>query len=105
MSKDDKKAEFTPADNVAANNVADETAATDGAAEARPAKSRLPLRQTVQTGPNAQFVDPDPNDNDGPGTGVAPQGTTPKQGTVPQAPSGAPQAQGFSAPNGFTRGS
>lgn len=176
MSKDDKKAEYTPTENVAANNVAADNAAADVAAEAKPAKRRLPLSkgaiiglsaagvavilgagftgaaiaegfdhnrdrgehsqfdgdrdhngrgghdqmgqngqngqmpggplgQTGQTGPYGQFVDPDPNDNDGPGTGVAPQGTTPKQGTAPQAPSGAPQAQGFSAPNGFTRGS
>ncbi len=179
MSKDDKKAEYTPTENVAA---------TDVAAEETVAKRRLPLSKTAiiglsaagvavilgagftgaaianadhrgpdfshsqqggqfgqqggrdgqrdgkhgqlgqqgqngqqgqpgiqgQTGPtspNGQFVDPDPNDNDGPGTGVAPQGVAPAapQGnngsSAPQVPGAAPQAQGFSAPNGFAHGS
>ena len=138
MSKDDKKAEHTPANNVAA--------------EEKPAKRRLPLSKGAiiglsaagvavilgsgfsgaaiaagidhnghrggdhsqfdggrdggrdghkgpqgqngqqlpgQTGQGGQFVDPDPNDSDGPGTGVppkgAPQGVAP-QGTAPTAP-------------------
>jgi hypothetical protein len=149
MSKDDKKAEFTPADNVAANDVATEEA---------PVKRRLPLSKGAiiglsaagvavilgagftgaaiadafdhkggrpgehsqfdggrggdrdghngsqgqfgpqgqggqqlpgqpmpgQVGPNGQFVDPDPNDNDGPGTGIAPKGAP--QGVAPTAP-------------------
>lgn len=144
MSKDDKKAEYTPADNVAANNVADENAVADVAAQAKPTKSRNSLSKGAiiglsaagvavilgagftgaaiangadhgprggehsqfdggqqggkgfdrdgdgprggQQGPKGQqgqFVDPDPNDSDGPGTGVAPQGVTP---TAPATP-------------------
>lgn len=56
MSKDDKKAEYTPADNVAANNVADETVATDVAAEAKQAKSRNPLSKGAIIGLSAAGV-------------------------------------------------
>lgn len=56
MSKDDKKAEYTPADNVAANKVAAETVATDVASDAKPAKSRASLSKGAIIGLSAAGV-------------------------------------------------
>jgi hypothetical protein len=56
MSKDNKKTEYTPVDNVAANNVADVTAAADVAAEAKSAKRRLPLSKGAIIGLSAAGV-------------------------------------------------
>ena len=151
MSKDDKKAEYTPTENVAATNVATEESV---------AKPRIPLSKAAIIGlsaagvavilgagftgaaianadhrgpdfshsqndgpgrdgqrdhdgpggkhgqfgqpgmpgapgqgmPNGQFVDPDPNDNDGPGTGMPPQGGVAPQGVQPQGVTPAPTA-------------
>ena len=56
MSKDDKKRDYTPAENVAANNVADETTATNVAAEEKTTKSRLPLSKKAIIGLSAAGV-------------------------------------------------
>jgi Zn-dependent alcohol dehydrogenase len=56
MSKDDKKAEYTPSENVAANNVAAENAVTDVAADVKPAKSRNPLSKGAIIGLSAAGV-------------------------------------------------